>query len=188
MDVYLIRHSRLDIDSGICYGQSEVDLAPGFDNEFDELRTRLPQDFDRIYSSPLLRCTRLAERFASDIHTDHRLLEYHFGDWELQSWDEIDATARDAWMQDFVRQRPPGGETMLEMAQRVGDFIVNLRTQSHQRVLIVTHAGVIRCAWAHLLQVPLQQVFKLNVGYGVPLRIRLGEHADFDQLFTHQQT
>ena len=187
MDLAIIRHTRLDIDSGRCYGQSEVELAPGFDTEFAELQTLLPQDFEKIYSSPLLRCTRLAERFASKVQTDSRLLEYHFGDWELQNWDEIDSTALDAWMQDFVQQRPPKGETMLEMSQRVGEFIESLRAQPHERVLVVTHAGVIRCIWAYLLQIPLQQVFKINVGYGVPLRVQLGEYADSDQLFTHQQ-
>jgi alpha-ribazole phosphatase len=187
MDVYLIRHSRLNIETGICYGQSEIELAPGFDTEIDQLQALLPQDFDQTYTSPSQRCTRLAERFDTSVHTDSRLLEYNFGDWELQSWDEIDAVALDTWMQDFVQQRPPRGETLLEMSHRVGEFIEDLREQSHERVLVVTHAGVIRCVWATLLQIPLRQIFKLNVGYGVPLRVQLGDHPDLDQLFIHEQ-
>jgi len=87
-------------------------------------------------------------------------------------------------MQDFVYNRPPGGETLVEMASRVNDFIDALRRRQRQRVLIVTHSGVIRCFWAKLLQIPLEQVFKLNVGYASPLRIKLGEDSELDQVFT----
>lgn len=179
MDVWLIRHTAVAVAPGTCYGRSELELAPSFADELESLKTQLPGRFDRIFSSPLTRCTRLAQSFG-EIDTDARLLEYDFGDWEMQAWDDIDQTLLEAWMQDFVNQRPPNGETVIEMRARVDDFLEHLRRQAHEQVLVATHSGVIRCIWASLLQIPLAQVFKIRIGYGTALRLDLGEHPDYD--------
>jgi alpha-ribazole phosphatase len=194
MDIYLIRHTRVALDSGICYGQSEIELAPEFDQQLAELKQQLPQKFDAVYSSPLQRCTRLAEQFSAGIEQDDRLKEYNFGDWEMQPWDDINTAELYAWMQDFVQLRPPGGETLVEMFARVSQFMDELRQTGHQQsghqppenkqILISTHAGVIRCVWAYLLQIPLAQIFKINVGYGKALKIHLGDNPDHDAVFT----
>jgi alpha-ribazole phosphatase len=189
MDVYLIRHTRVALDSGICYGQREVELAPEFDQQLAELKQQLPETFDTVYSSPLLRCTRLADHFSASIERDNRLQEYNFGDWEMRPWDDIDADALNVWMQDFVQQPPPGGETLVEMFERVSQFMNELRQSphqqpDHQQILISTHAGVMRCVWAYLLQIPLSQIFKVNVGYGKVLHIQLGDNPEHDAVFT----
>ena len=126
MDVWLIRHTKVVVEPGTCYGRSELELASSFADEVESLRAQLPDQFDRIFSSPLTRCTRLAETFGK-FDTDARLLEYDFGDWELQAWDDIDQQALDNWMQDFVNQRPPNGETVIEMQARVDEFLEQLR-------------------------------------------------------------
>lgn len=182
MDIYLIRHTRVSLAPGICYGQSELDLAPEFDEQVAELKQQLPSDFDRIYSSPLSRCTQLAQTFGRNITTDKRLLEYHFGDWELTAWDDIDAESLNLWMQDFVNQRPEGGETLVEMSNRVNQFLDELRESGDSRILIASHAGVIRCVWSYLLGIPLSQIFKINVGYGTVLHFQLGDNPDHDAL------
>ena len=179
MDVWLIRHTAVAVEPGTCYGRSELELSSTFADEVASLRAQLPERFDRIFSSPLERCTRLAQSFG-EFDTDARLLEYDFGDWEMLAWDDIEQTALDAWMQDFVNRRPPNGETVIEMRARVDDFLDSLRSQAHERVLIATHSGVIRCIWASLLEIPLAQVFKIHVGYGSALRLTLGDHSDYD--------
>lgn len=184
MDVYLIRHTRVALDSGICYGQSEVELAAEFDAQLAELKQQLPDAFDAVYASPLQRCTQLAGQFNASVEQDGHLQEYNFGDWEMQPWDDIDAETLNAWMQDFVHFRPPGGETLIEMFDRVSRFMNELRQSQHQQVLISTHAGVIRCVWAYLLQIPLAQIFKVNVGYGKVLHIQLGDNPEHDAVFT----
>ena len=183
MELAVIRHTRLDIETGRCYGQSEIALADTHDAEFEDLRTRLPGPFDRVFSSPLERCTRLADRFANAVETDARLLEYDFGDWEMQRWDDIAGTALDAWMQDFVNVPAPGGENLVQMHARVQHFIDDLRTQDHRHCLIVTHSGVIRCIWACLLGIPLGEVFKLSVGYGEVLRCQIDADPQRDLIF-----
>jgi alpha-ribazole phosphatase len=50
--------------------------------------------------------------------------------------------------------------------------------------MIVTHAGVIRCIWAYLLNIPLGDIFKLNVGYGEVLRCKLSPEPAADVIYT----
>src|SRR5690606_13915835 len=62
MKLHLLRHTRLSIDSGICYGQTDVDIAPSFLDELQSIRAKLADmRFDSIYTSPLQRCHKLAE-------------------------------------------------------------------------------------------------------------------------------
>jgi alpha-ribazole phosphatase len=180
VELAVIRHTRVDNDSGRCYGQSEVALADSFDTELAQLRAQLEDSFCAVYSSPLQRCTRLADHFSAAVQTDPRLLEYNFGDWEMQRWNDIDAPSLDAWMQDFVNVAAPNGENLLHMYARVCEFMQQLREREHERCLLVTHAGVIRCIWAYLLNIPLVQIFKLEVGYGDVLRCRLAGDPQMD--------
>ncbi|MEN8220953.1 MAG: histidine phosphatase family protein [Pseudomonadota bacterium] len=77
------------------------------------------------------------------------------------------------WMNDFVNIRVEGGESFIQMYQRVVAFIEQLLAQSYEKVAIVTHAGVIRIFWAWILEIPLQNVFRLRVGYGDVYRVNL---------------
>jgi alpha-ribazole phosphatase len=184
VDVCVVRHTRLDIEIDRCYGQSEVALAPSFGVELGELQSSIPQEYAAIYSSPLQRCQQLARQFGGPLQISDKLLEYNFGDWELQRWNDIDQAALDRWMQNFVEVCPPNGETLLDMYARVSDFIDDLRQSSCPSVLLVTHAGVIRCIWAYLLAIPLASIFKLKIGYGEPLRFTLAERAEADVIYT----
>jgi len=184
MELTVIRHTRLAIDAGRCYGQSEIELADSFDSELASLRARLSAPYAAVYSSPLQRCTHLARQFSESIATDARLLEYDFGDWEMTRWDEIDGASLDTWMQDFVNVSAPRGENLVQMYARVAAFMEALRGRDHPHCLVVTHSGVIRCIWAYLLQIPLQQIFKLEVGYGEVLRCRLAASLQEDVVYT----
>ena len=188
MDLAVIRHTRLDIDSGRCYGQSEVGLADSFDSELASLRDKLTAPHGTVYSSPAERCSHLAGQFADSIETDARLQEYHFGDWEMMRWDDIDMNLLNPWMQDFVNVCPPNGENLVQMFARVAGFMEQLRARDHHRCLIVTHAGVIRCIWAYLLNIPLGEIFKLDVGYGEVLHCKLATEPAADVLYTQQET
>ena len=183
MELHLIRHTPVLVDREVCYGRSEMELAAGFEDAVLDLKSKLAPNFDRVISSPSQRCVRLAATFGG-YSTDPRLQEYDFGDWELQPWDSIESTALDNWMKDFVNQRPPNGETVVEMSDRIANFIDELRQPDSTRVLLTTHAGVIRCIWAALLNIPLAQIFKLHVGYGTVTRVDLGENSAYDKIWT----
>ena len=182
MEVFVVRHTPVSVGKDTCYGQSDVTLADSFLADFESLKTKLPTDFDGIYVSPMQRCQIFGERIADNFETDERLLEVNFGDWELKKWSEIDPDALDKWMNNFVTEAPPNGESLADLAKRVTRFMDYLRPKKHEKVVLVTHAGVIRCIWAYLLDVPLHNVFKIPVDCGSVLRFKLGENPLFDSI------
>jgi len=179
MQVDLMRHSTPNIPPGLCYGQSEVPLAPSFPREKAVILKQLNTQYDAVFSSPLSRCTQLAQQIPTQIYQlDARLLEMNFGVWELKKWDEVDKQALDIWMSDFVNRSVEAGESFQQLYQRVVAFIEALLTADYQTVAIVTHAGVIRCFWAWVLEMPLRNTFRLHSDYGEIHRLVLNPQKD----------
>ena len=179
MDIYLIRHTRPDVLPGTCYGQSDVDVAASFMDEFTLLHPKLrhlPEPV--IYSSPLQRCVKLAESVAATfgshlpVQHDERLKELNFGEWEMKSWNDIPHGLIEVWAEDHVRHVPPNGESYMQLAERAMSFLAELE-HDEQPVLVFTHAGVIRALTGHALGLPLVNTFKLQVDYASVSKIVL---------------
>ena len=165
MEIYLIRHSTPDIAKGICYGQSDLGVANSFEEELACLRKKIPENFDYVYSSPLQRCSILAHRISENPVFDKDLMELKFGDWELKPWNEIPRNESDHWAQNCETVAPPGGETFNEMFRRACNFWERLISNDSETVAVVSHAGVIRCLLAKLLEIPLNKTFRIGLNY-----------------------
>ncbi|MEM9050041.1 MAG: alpha-ribazole phosphatase [Pseudomonadota bacterium] len=148
MALILLRHTRPAIAAGICYGRSDLDLAPGFKADADRLALSLPP-VSRIVTSPLRRCARLAEHIGAarglPVDPEPRLSEMDFGAWEGVAWDAIPRAELDAWAADFLHARPHGGETVAMLLARVAAALSALADAGGD-TLIVAHAGVIKAA------------------------------------------
>lgn len=169
MELYLIRHTTPDIPDGICYGQTDIGLVDSFVHELKTLQSKLPAGYERfqIYSSPLKRCSKLSARLSGDnAITDQRLMELDFGDWEGQKWDDINEEELSKWMQDFVEVECPGGESYRQLYHRVIEWRKQVDKSEQKKVLVVAHAGVIRCLLSHTLGLPLENSFRLQIDYG----------------------
>ena len=146
----VLRHTRPAVAEGVCYGRTDLDLAPCFGAEAARLAAALPP-VAAIVSSPLSRCRRLAEAIAGarglGVRTDPRLIEMDFGRWEGVAWDAIPRPEIDAWAADLLHARPHGGETVGEMAARAADALEDLR-RGPRPVLAVTHAGILKAVHA----------------------------------------
>ncbi|PTY08132.1 alpha-ribazole phosphatase [Opitutaceae bacterium EW11] len=174
MKAVLVRHTHIEGNAGLCYGRCDLPLAKTFDAEAHAVALKLPFVPETIWSSPASRCVRLAERLGKGrkVSTDPRLAELHFGEWEGRPWEELRGPAVDAWMNDPWRARPPGGETVPEMLERVRAFRDHLLDRPEKHVVLVTHAGVIR-AWRSLAEKrPLAELFDLKIGYGEVVEAR----------------
>ena len=172
MEIYLVRHTETQCEKGICYGQSDVALQTNYEQQFKHIKDQLPTDAV-FYSSPLQRCMLLAE-FVSEgkFTTDPRLMEMHFGDWELQSWDNIAPEEINPWMADFVNIAVPNGESFLQLHQRVTHFMqTELQQKNTKPIVIITHAGVIRSILCKLTNLPLQDAFTNKVDFGQVLKL-----------------
>ena len=163
MKLVTIRHTRVSIPPGICYGQSDVSLADSYFEEKKIIREQLEDfRFDQIFSSPLSRCRQLAEDLFPDqeIVFDHRLKELNFGQWELQPWDQIYATsAGKYWMDHYLESPCLGGESLPELQARVLSFITHLNDLSCGHIAVVAHAGAIRLIKSILENQTMDEVF-----------------------------
>lgn len=137
--LYLVRHPRPLIAAGVCYGQLDVE-AEDPAAIVARLQAELPAGLP-VWSSPLLRCRKLAEALHPAPRIDARLMELNFGTWEGRPWDSVPRDELDAWAADIDGYALPGGEAPRQLQARVLDFVAGLGAGEHA---LVTHAGVIR--------------------------------------------
>lgn len=173
MLIHLIRHTTPNIESGICYGQKNLTLADTFLQEKKLIIKHLIAHYNIVYSSPLQRCKKLAQTIKADhLSLEADLMEVNFGDWEGVAWNDIPRSKSQAWMDDFVNIAPPNGESLLQMQLRVQGFInQHIEPNQHEHIAIVTHAGVIRLFFAWVLNIPLQDIFKIKLDYGTVIEM-----------------
>jgi alpha-ribazole phosphatase len=173
MSIYLIRHTTPLIEKGTCYGQSDIDVTDSFHEEAEQIRLALPEGIDQVYSSPLIRCRKLAGYLfpGHTINPEPALMELHCGEWELLHWDAIPPEVIDPWMKDFVNVCIPGGESYIQMHSRVTQCFTRIAA-GERPAAIVTHGGVIRSILAHITQTPLVDSFgAFKIHYGCVMKL-----------------
>ncbi|MCB1898602.1 alpha-ribazole phosphatase family protein [Cognatazoarcus halotolerans] len=171
MELHLIRHPRPAVTPGTCYGRSDLPLAEPPDVLAKALRRLLPEDF-ALYASPLQRARLLAEALGTP-HIDPRLQEIDFGEWEGRSFAEI-GSAIDAWADDPLGFRAPGGESPREMATRADEAFSEIRARHDaQAVVIVAHGGPLRAIAGGLLGIAPERWLTLDFDCGALTTIRV---------------
>lgn len=152
-----VRHASVNCTSNglsLLCGRYDVGVSIAGRREIDSLRRRLAAEplFDILYTSPLRRALDTAEAAPATLAPSMRV---------LKSFAEIDCGLLDGVPIDDVRQRYPelwrrneaqtdddfawpGGESYRRFRRRVLRAVRTIaQVHSGQRVLIVTHAGVI---------------------------------------------
>jgi len=107
-----------------------------------------------VVSSPFLRArqtaTVLAEWLALTVRVEEDLREQSYGELAGQPY----AALRDASDYDPERYwlwRPPGGETLVEVAARAGPALDRLAAGARGNdVVVVSHGGVMMALWRHV--------------------------------------
>lgn len=152
MKLWLLRHARVTLEAGLCYGASDVLADQHMTLQAAQAAAYLLPQGLPVRVSGLGRAQQLAgelQRQRPDLGSataDPRLNEMDFGRWELQRWDAIPRAAFDDWMADFAHHRFGGAESTQQIIERVADAIDDLRKQRVAEAVWVTHAGVIRAA------------------------------------------
>lgn len=168
MTITFVRHTSVAVPAGICYGQSDVAVAPSFIEEARQVVNNLPSGkFDAVFSSPLSRCRQLAAfcGYPSPL-LDDRLKELNFGRWEMQEWENINDPLLAVWYEDWIHTPAGGGESFEEQCKRVASFIRELQTQPSNNIGIFTHRGVIACAMIHAGLCNAEDSFNADIPYG----------------------
>jgi alpha-ribazole phosphatase len=165
--IWLIRHAIVDENArAILYGIMDVPLCETSLLEqapmYRALAARLPRPAAwRV--TPLSRTRRTAEAiFATgyphtELAVEPDLIEQSLGEWQGLPHAELPARLtlpKHAFWPLAGHERPPGGETMADVIERVGAALERIAVQHEdQDVVIVSHGGAIRAAVAHCLRI-----------------------------------
>lgn len=166
MKIYLLRHTTLNIEPDIFYGQSDVDVSSTFKDEVEIIKHNIKEkkidiaNLD-VFSSPLTRCKKLADEIFSNFKLDDRLKELHFGDWEMKSLLQIPKTEITEWERNLMTFQIPNGETNKEFFNRLSFFCDEIVSRG-KNVFIVAHAGSINCILSYLTDIPFDKTVKEN--------------------------
>jgi len=140
--------------------------------------------WNHAISSPLQRAQQTAQALigssALSLSIAEDWAEWHFGDWEGLSPEELACSdagrvALANFQRDPVRFPPPNAEPWDVFQTRVGRALRSLASlDDSARVLVVSHAGPIRQAIASACGIPLPSVWAMRIDYGTRVRLRLG--------------
>ncbi len=190
--IYLIRHTTPLIAKGICYGQTDLDVADTFLQEATIIKNALPDDINFIYSSPLQRCSKLASTLFPQHHIAYEphLMELNCGTWEMQHWDDIPKHEIDPWMNDFVNVTIPNGESYTTLYNRIVPIFEQIITMhQNEKIAIVAHGGVLRSILSYITQTPLLQSFDVfKIHYSCVVEIQKEQEQFVHQMLSNIET
>ena len=171
MDVFLIRHTSVDVPKGFCYGATDVALSDSFAIEAEVVRERLQGvAFDAVFTSPLSRAVRLAAYCGlGDALVDDRVKELDFGEWEMKNFDELykDDVRFRLWCDgDYVNTPSPGGESFAGQIKRFKSFIDEKKNQGFKRIAVFTHGGILACGLIMTGQAEAKNALSVVPPYG----------------------
>ena len=163
MQIHLLRHGETEMNTkGTFCGFSDPPLSDQGRRQAGQIAGEIQsRPYTRIVVSPLKRAVETAEiatgmdRLSFELEPDFR--EMNFGAWEGLTYQEIIASGGDyavRWEEDNLNIPCLEGESMVTFHERVMKAYETLKAtfREEDRILIVSHAGVIRSLlteWLH---------------------------------------
>jgi probable phosphoglycerate mutase len=138
---------------------------------------------DAIYSSPLERTVEtalpLSRRLGLEIHASEKLAEIDIGDWSGMEFKQL--TNDPLWRQYNAFRtgtRPPNGELMVEVQQRMVSEVERLRKEYPGGILAVfSHADPIKTVLAHYAGIPLDFFLRLEISLTSVSAVSINDHG-----------
>ncbi len=183
---YFVRHGQTDWNvTDRFQGQEDIDINAVGWHQADENGRKLAEilgkaeGFDFV-ASPLSRTRETMRRIRTrmdlppdDFHTDARLMELNFGDWQGYIAEEIEARTPGSMARrlgDKWNFQPPGAnaESYAMLAQRVHEWLDELT----QETVAVVHGGVMRSLFRLIEGVPGEDAADLDTPQDRILRLK----------------
>lgn len=176
----IIRHGEPE-GGNVFRGRTDHSLTELGIAQFQQRTQGLGHRWQQVVSSPLMRCQQSAELLAAahsiPLSIEPNFAEIHFGEWENQSVDKVMAEENISQLwQDPMNFCAPQGESTAALQQRTLQAWQQL-LKDHQgnRVLVVTHGGVMRVLAQHLLELAPNAMNKLSLPYAAVMSFKVIE-------------
>jgi alpha-ribazole phosphatase len=164
-ELILVRHGETEWNSGHrVQGHTDTPLSERGRAQAARLGPRLAREPIRaFYASDLRRAVETAEPAAAlmglSIECSAAFREANYGSWEGLTVDEIAARYPEEyalWRSDSARHRPPDGESLEALQERVMTALEELLEQHGGETLcVVAHGGSVRAAVCGVLGLPI---------------------------------
>ncbi|AEJ62017.1 Phosphoglycerate mutase [Spirochaeta thermophila DSM 6578] len=161
--VYLVRHAACSTRGFI--GITDPPLSEEGLRQREALaRFFAPLRLETVYTSPLARAQATAEVLGTPEEVE-ALREIDFGQWEGKLHEEIPREALEAWYQNPHTTSPPGGETLVRLAQRVLPAFKEIvsRHGPGGRIALVSHGGPLRVIICSVLGLHLAYLWHFDL-------------------------
>lgn len=168
----LVRHATTDHTAQhLLCGRLDPELNEKGQQEVRALVSSLASEkFTRIIVSPAKRCIETIDYISTvkelTPFIDGRLMECDFGEWEGLTFEQAQANSPDhfgRWLADTAIA-PPRGESFKEVHDRARQAVAEYSQKcAGERVLICTHASVIRALLLDVLRVELKSHLAIEV-------------------------
>jgi len=174
--VYLMRHGEVMNGAEKRYnGHIDVDITPNGVEQMHRLAGLLEgKGIVAVYSSDLIRSVKGAEIIAARIGVSftplRELRERSVGAWEGLTAEEIKERSPEeyrSWRADLLNYRPPGGERLIDVKERVLPVIRRL-VASHpdSEIGMLLHGGVNRVILSDALGMDPMNLFRIDQAFG----------------------
>lgn len=165
MDLFLIRHLPTEsTKKAAFYGATDLGLSKEAIKYGPAFSNKQRSDYG-FYTSPLKRCKMSAEIFFPNeaVKSLVNAKEVDFGKWEGMTFEEIavqDPELVDQWSNDPEFSFPKG-EKLRHFEERIIKLAEQLHT--HEKVVLITHGGVIRYLICYFLGLDFNKSLLFNV-------------------------
>ena len=172
--LYVVRHGITPWNREMrMQGHTDISLDPEGERQAERLANRLagsPHPPQFVYSSDLARARMTAEAIARPlgltVQTTPLLRETRLGAWEGLTRADIEARGDAQLLADYLRDshayRPPDGETLESVWERINQYVTDIRRE-HQsgQIAIVGHGGSLRALLCAALDAPVASMRRL---------------------------
>lgn len=186
--IYLIRHGETANAGEVCFnGHFDIDLSDHGNEQSRSVATALKNlPIKAVYSSDLKRTQIGAQYVAAEHGLKHvpceELRELAFGDWEGLSVAEVNRKYPDKLKErlgNIELFHVEGGESFFQLRDRViPKFEKIISGHPHDNIVILCHGGVIRTILAHILGIPVKNLFRIHQPYASVNIIQYYEGGD----------
>ena len=164
MKLYFLRHTSLNVEIDVFYGQTDLDVSDRFEEEVKLIQKKI-KNFNidtnsiKVYSSPLKRCIKLTNKLTENYVVDERIKEMNLGDWEMKKMSSISKKEKLDWENNLLSFKIPNGESNNEFLKRLKSFLEDI-FKFNEDALIVCHAGSINGMLSLLTKEPFDKMVK----------------------------